>query len=134
MLSLIIIMLVGLLIAFFAGQNTQPVTLAMSEYRLAGIPLYIVVVGAMLLGFVISWLISLIDTVSNVFRLRGKDSAIRESERTVTRLKDRIHELEIENARLRGDRKEPRIIARERHEEDTGFLPTLFDRLRHSFR
>ncbi len=119
------------MVAFFAGQNTLPVSVFLANYHLAGVPLYIVIVGSMLIGFFISWLVSLVDSVFNIFALRGKESALQTSRREIAALKDRIRRLEIENARLKGENNEP--IKESRYDEEPKFQPSFFDRLRHSF-
>ena len=90
MLSFIIILLFGLAVSFFAGQNTLPVTIHLSNYQLTSVPLYVVIVVSMLVGFIISWLVSLVETLFNVFVIRGKDSAIKESQIKVDKLHDKI--------------------------------------------
>ena len=132
MLTLILLMLFGLAVAFFAGQNTSLVSIELANYRVAGIPLYVVIVGSLLLGFFISWIVSLIDGAFTLFAMRGKDSAIRNTKRRADSLENRVHELEIENARLRGEKHEPRWIAQDKEEKE--YHPSFFDRLKHSFR
>jgi len=131
MLSFIILLVLSLAIAFFAGQNTTPVTISFSDYQLPTIPLYTVIIGAMLIGFFVSWLVSLVDSVFTIFTLRGKDSRIQATERKIAKLNDQIHELEIENARLKGEHHEPIIKAQS---EDDAWRPSIFDRIRHAIR
>ena len=133
MLSLLLLMLFGLAIAFFAGQNTYPVTIELGNYRAAGIPLYVVIVGSLILGFFVSWIVSLIDAAFNLFALRGKDNAIRNTQRRANELEERVHDLEVENAQLRGERHEPQRTMRD-EEEDRDYRPSFFERLKHSFR
>ena len=123
-------MFFGLAVAFFAGQNSSPITLTLSHYHFTGIPLYIAIAGALLTGFIISWLFSLIDSVFNIFTLRGKDSKIRQSQHKVDKLEDRIHELELENSRLRTGKKQ----VKEDENYSPDYRPSLFDRLAHNDR
>lgn len=101
MSSLVIIVLFGLGFALLATQNT-----GVSAFNLLGytwtLPMYMIVFGALLIGFFISWIVSSIDTLGAWSSLRGKDSKIREGEQTVTQLQSRVRELEIENAKLQG--------------------------------
>jgi uncharacterized integral membrane protein len=131
MLTFIVILVLGLVIAFFAGQNTAPTTIFLLNSQLPTLPLYTVIIGSMLIGFVISWVVNLIDSVFRMFVLRGKENVIKEDRKQFARLDKRIHELEIENARLKGENKEPIII--ERPEEHT-YNPSFFDRLKHAVR
>ena len=127
------LMLFGLAVAFFAGQNTYPVTIELANYRAAGIPLYIVIVGSLILGFFISWIVSLIDGAFTMFAMRGKDNTIRDSKRLVGSLESRVHDLEVENARLRGEKHEQTQVYNE-EQDSNDYRPSFFERLKHSFR
>jgi len=128
MLSFILILVFGLLVAFFAGQNTAPVAINFPNYQLPAVPLYVIIVSSMLIGFIISWLVSLIDGLFTAFVLQGKDSAIRNSQKRASRLEEKIHDLEVENARLKGENKEPIVVE---HEEQRDIRPSFFGRFRH---
>lgn len=130
MLTFIVLLILSLAIAFFAGQNTTPVTIFLADSRLPSVPLYVVIVGAMLIGFVVSWFVSLIDSVFTIFNLRGKDHAIQAMNKKSMQLQDRVHELEVENARLKGEHTE---TVKEYH-DDRQLRPTFFDRIKHAVR
>lgn len=104
MFSLVIAVILGLIFAFFAGQNTGGVSLNLFSYQFLNVPLYLVVLGSLLLGVVISYLINLVEGVGSAMTLRGKDHTIHQTQAAVTKLQERIKELELDNARLRGDR------------------------------
>lgn len=97
--------LFGLFLAYFATQNTQGVSISLNEYSLINIPLYVLVIGSLLLGLVISSFFSLLNWVSSFLTLRGKDSQIKETSKVIEELKVQIHDLELENATLKGDEK-----------------------------
>lgn len=101
MLTLIVIVLFGLGFAFLATQNIE-----VTRFNLLGyvwmLPMYVIVLGALLVGFFISWIVSSISTIGTWFNLHSKDSEIRESRQTVEQLQDKIRELELENAKLLG--------------------------------
>ena len=100
MATLIITLLFGLLIALFAPQNSEPIVLTFLNYRLPEMPTYIVVVVALLVGLLFSWIISLINNVATGFTIRGKESKIKNSKKENTDLVKRVHQLELENAHL----------------------------------
>jgi len=129
MLTFIVLLISGLIIAFFAGQNTTPVTILLSRYQLPTLPLYMVIIGAMLIGFIISWVVSLIEGMFQVFVLRGKENIIKEDKKKFDGLNERIHELELENARLKREDTEP-VITEEAEPQEV--RPTPFNRLRHA--
>lgn len=101
MITLILVLISAITLALFATQNTQAVFIAFGNYRLSGIPLYLVVLAALLLGIIISWFISLFGSVSSFFTLHGINKEIDNSEKEVMSLTKRVHELELENERLK---------------------------------
>ncbi len=58
--------------------------------------------ATLLIGLAISWIISLSDTLSAAFKIRGKESTIKDGNKTIHDLTKRVNELEIENAKLKG--------------------------------
>jgi len=101
MLALVIAVMFGLAIGYFATQNTAPVTIRMAEYALEEIPLYLVVVGSLLVGLFVAWILYIAQALSARLTIYGKDQVVRKTRRTVTDLEQRVHELEVENERLR---------------------------------
>lgn len=102
MFALIVLIVFGIVIAYFATQNTQPVSIMLAGYPVSGIPLYLIVLGSLLLGFVVSWVISLVDVISSALKMHNKDSEIQNSSKKIADLKNRVHQLELENERLKG--------------------------------
>lgn len=103
MFSLIILFIFGFIAAVFAVQNTQVTSVQFGQYGMADVPLFAIVLAAALFGIFVSWLISLTGNISASMAMRGKDGQIRDAQAQNNILKDRIHELEVENARLRGE-------------------------------
>lgn len=101
MATLIVTVLVGLILAYFATQNTGNVTLNFLNYTLSSIPVYIVVSGALLVGLFLSWIISLVNSIGTGFAMRGKETKIKDYRKENAELIKRIHQLEIENTRLK---------------------------------
>jgi len=116
MFALILIVLVGLGIALFSQQNAQTVDLVVGNFFFAGIPVYLVVIFSLLFGLFVAWILSVMDLFSHSLLLRRKDSALHDAGRRLTELEDRVHTLEVENARLRGETKS--YTEHERVEED----------------
>lgn len=101
MAGLIIIVALGAIIAFFATQNTSPVSVVLLGYLIT-VPLYVVVIGSLLLGFIVSWVFSLFDSISSFLKIRGKETKIKKDQKEIDGLKKRVSDLELENANLRG--------------------------------
>src|SRR5690348_5985424 len=123
--------ILGLGIAFFALQNAISVPITLGSYHFASIPLYFVAIGALLLGLFVAWIINLFSSIGNTFLFHRQNNRIKENDRIIQDLRDKIHNLELENARLRGQ--DTRVIEAPRREEPIYAQPTFFQRLRHSF-
>jgi uncharacterized integral membrane protein len=102
MFALIILIISGAGFAYFATQNTQDVSINLFQYSISDIPLYVVVLATLLIGFLISWIISVFGSVSNSMKIFGKNSKIKESSKEIDNLIKRIHDLELENENLKG--------------------------------
>jgi cell shape-determining protein MreC len=101
MLVLLIAVVFGLAIGYFATQNVTPVTIQVAQYALQEVPLYLVVVGSLLIGLFIAWILYFAKSVSSTVTIYGKNHAVKRANQTATVLEERVHELEAENARLR---------------------------------
>ena len=104
MLSLIVLLIFGSLVAYFATQNPQTTTVTLANYPLSDVPLYVVVLFSLLLGIGVSWFLSLFGTISSFFTNKNKETKIRQGNREITQLTKRIHQLELENERLKSKR------------------------------
>lgn len=100
MLILLILIISGIGAALFATQNTQGVSITLAGYTFTDLPMYLIVLGTLLIGIVISWIISLAGSISSLLTIHGKESAIKETKKELTDLTKRIHELELENTKL----------------------------------
>lgn len=106
MIQIILAILLILLGAYFASQNTALVALTFATFTSASTPLYVVVIGSLLLGLVIGWVMQLILRFSSTRTIHGKDKELKDLKKTVTDLTKKIHTLELQNAELRGDAEE----------------------------
>lgn len=107
MFALIVLVVFGIGVAYFATQNTQSVSIALAGYPLTGTPLYLIVLISLLLGFVVSWIISLVDVISSALKIHGRDSTIKDASKQISELTKRVHQLELENERLKGESGHP---------------------------
>lgn len=107
MFALIVLFIIGIGVAFFATQNTQTIAINLSSYHFAGIPLYLIVLGSLLLGFVISWIISFVDVISQALKIHRKESTIKGANKLIADLTKRVHQLELENERLKAESGHP---------------------------
>ena len=105
MLSLIVTILFALAIAYFAIQNTLGVTLVIANNIFNNVPLFSIVIGSVLLGVLLSSVISGLNSLTSYMRLRGKDHVIQEDAKAIHMLQEKVHGLEVENAQLKNGEK-----------------------------
>jgi uncharacterized integral membrane protein len=97
---LIVTVIFGSIIAYFATQNTTLISVRFINYSLT-VPLYFIVIGSLFIGLVVSWIISMVDSVSSSLTIHGKESKLNEAKKETAELTKRIHELELENTKLK---------------------------------
>ena len=73
----------------------------MGIYSISDIPLFYVIVGSLITGLVLSYLIYIVNSIFTSFKLRGKDKEIRKRKDELLELTKRIHQLELENEKLK---------------------------------
>ncbi|OGK57063.1 hypothetical protein A3J15_01965 [Candidatus Roizmanbacteria bacterium RIFCSPLOWO2_02_FULL_38_10] len=99
--TLLLLALFGIIAAIFATQNSINVSIMLFGYSIKAIPLYLIVSGSILIGLLLSFIISFVNSISTSFRLHGKDVKIKETKKTVIDLTKRNRELELEIAKLK---------------------------------
>lgn len=134
MLSLFILFVFAFGVAYFATQNTSAASINLANFFVGSIPLYVIVIGSMLLGIFVSWLISVAGTISSSLTIHGKDAKLKEAYRTIESLKKDNNELLLENAHLKGEQNKPLTekVNNETTQENTT-NPSFLSRLKHSF-
>lgn len=103
MLILILLLIIGGVMAYLAQNNLMLVTLNLGTYVFSGIPLFYVIVGSLLTGLVLAYLIYLANSIFTAFIMRGKDNQIKQSSSEIVDLTKQIHQLELENERLKNN-------------------------------
>lgn len=131
MITLLLLTIIGLMMAFFSTQNVVGVPLTLANYTFTNIPLYMVVLGSLLFGIVISSFVGLVHTISSSLTIHGKDTALRSSQRTIEKLKEENQKLELDLARFKTRREEPIVV--DRRSDNSISHPNFLDRLRQSF-
>ncbi len=101
MLVLVVTVLFGLVIGYFATQNITPITIQFADYVVEAVPLYAVILGSVLVGLLMAYILYMARAVSSKLTIYGKDPAVNKARRTVADLEQRVDQLETENARIR---------------------------------
>ena len=66
----------------------------------SGIPLFYVIIVSLVIGLILSYLASLIQSISTSFILHGKNVEIKKNKDEVLEFTKRVHQLEIKNEKL----------------------------------
>lgn len=105
MLTIIFTVAIGLLFAYFSTLNTDKVIIRLASDSQFLMPLYLIVLGSLLAGLVIAWIITLLNSFTTFFILRKKENTIHELKKATGELIKRVYQLEIENAQKSGKNK-----------------------------
>lgn len=105
MLSLIVTIIFGLGITFFAFQNSILVPVNPLGTQTFNMPLYLVSVISLLAGILMAWIISMMDGLSHFIQIHGKDNVIQNDKKAINQLQEKVHNLEIENSKLLAENK-----------------------------
>ena len=100
MLEIIFSLIVGTLLVYISRYNFQPVSVNLGFTVFSGIPLFYIIVGSLLIGMVLSYLVSVITSISTSFVLHGKNVEVKKNKGEVLELTKRVHQLEIKNEKL----------------------------------
>jgi len=103
MLTLILFLIFGSGLAYLAFQNSAHVTLVFLNYTFPDVSLFFVILGSMLVGVLLAYIIQLVNSISTALTMHSKDRQIKDSAKDVTQLTKKTHELELENESLRKD-------------------------------
>jgi uncharacterized integral membrane protein len=103
-ITLITLVLFGIVVSYLSIQNTARVTLQVAGFAVEGMPLYLVILGSLLLGFLIAGVLSSINSLFSAFKIMGKNNTINNSQKEIENLKEQVHQLELANAELKSSR------------------------------
>lgn len=103
MITLILFLVVGSVMAYLAQNNLVQVTLHLGTYVFSGIPLFYIIIGSLLTGLGLAYFIQLFNSFFTALTMRGKDSKIKQDKSDIADLTKRVHQLELENERLKNN-------------------------------
>lgn len=88
---------------YLAQNNLMLITLHLGTYIFSGIPLFYVIIGSLLTGLGLAYLIYLVNSIFTGLAMHGKDNKIKQGKSDIVDLTKQIHQLEIENERLKNN-------------------------------
>ena len=103
MITIILILIIGSIFVYLAQNNLTPVTLHIGSTVITNIPLFYVIVGSLLTGLTIAYLIHLINSIFVSFSMHGKDAKIKHAKNQIDDLTKRLTQLEKENEKLKSN-------------------------------
>ncbi len=103
MITLILILLAGGLFVYLAQNNLAPVTFHLGTAVMTGIPLFYVIIGSLLTGLILSYIVHLVNSIFVAFSMHGKDAKIKKAKNEIAELTKRVHQLELENDKLKNN-------------------------------
>jgi len=89
--------------AYLSQNNFTPVTLHLGTYVFSDIPLFYIIIGSLLTGLGLAYLIFLFNSILTAFTMHGKDNKIKHVKSENVNLIKKIHQLELENERLKNN-------------------------------
>jgi uncharacterized metal-binding protein len=101
MLALIFTLLVGSGLVYISKFNFMPVSVNLGMYIFTNIPLFYVIVTSLVVGLALSYILYLIDSITASFNLKRKDKEIRKLKEETLDLTKRVHQLELENEKIK---------------------------------
>jgi len=132
MLALILAAILGAATVYFSMQNQTLVSVQLGNYFWANVPLYFVSLVSLLVGISIAWLVSTVGEIGSTLTLWGKESEVNALKNYVKQLQVKLRDYSIENAKLRGDKKETQTaLVQERIDDTKTRARGFFDRLRY---
>jgi len=106
MLVLILLLVVGSILVYISKYNFVPVSLNLGFATFSNIPLFYVIVGAMVIGLILSYVMYLFHSLSTSLVLHGKNKEIKVYKDEVLELTKRVHQLELENEKQKNGQEE----------------------------
>ena len=101
MLNIIFLLITGSVFAYLSKDNLTPVTMNLAQYTFSSIPLFYVIIGSLLVGLTLGYIIQIFGAIATAFLLRGNQRAIKSGQNEVLELTKRLHQLELENESLK---------------------------------
>lgn len=103
MFFLILFLIAGGVMVYLAQNNLEIVSLHLGTYEFTGIPLFYIIIGSLLVGLGIAYFFQFMHSIVNAISMHGKDNTIKQGNSDIVSLTKRIHQLELENERLKNN-------------------------------
>ena len=103
MLTLIATVILALVFALFATQNTGSVTIYFGSNSISNVPLYLVILLSIILTLLVSGFIYFLRSLSSSLTLNEKEEDIKKTKGELAEVTRQAHKLELENTKLKAE-------------------------------
>lgn len=110
MFALIFTVLFSVVVAYFATQNTGLLTIHFASYTWSGIPIYLVMLGSLLVGLLFAWIFHILTAISASLTIKGKNKAIKDVKNENLELTKKVHQLELKNTKLTANEEDETLM------------------------
>jgi len=107
MVTLIITVVLGILFALFATQNTGPVSLNFGGYIFPNIPLYLAILIPLLIGLITAMLFHIFKDLSQSLTINEQKDENKALKKELAETTKSLHKFEVENAKIKNENGEP---------------------------
>lgn len=101
MFNIIVLLIAGSALTYISKFNMQVVDVNLGIYLFRSIPLFYVIVGSLLVGLILSYVMQLLTNVLTYLEIRGKSQQIKSSQIKIMDLTKTVHKLELANEKLK---------------------------------
>ncbi len=95
------LLVVGSALTYISRYNLEPVNVNMGVYTVLNVPLFYVIVGSLLVGLVLSYIMQILSNIVTFFEMRGKSREIQTNKNEILSLTKTVHQLELDNEKLK---------------------------------
>lgn len=103
MLLVILLLIVGTVLVYLSQFNFEPVTVNVGFYIFSNVPLFFVICASIVAGMILVYVMHLSYVFSQTLAFRKKTKELNENKDEVLELTKRVHQLELENEKLKKD-------------------------------
>lgn len=103
MIRILILLVFALVFAYFASQNSVAVRVQLFSYSFKEIPLYVVIIASVSVGFLVGFLLNLVSKFFLYREISNKKKQLEEAREHTLELTKRVHQFELEKQELKAD-------------------------------
>lgn len=101
MLNIIFLLIAGSMLTYISSYNLGLVNVNLGFTTLSDIPLFYVIVGSILIGLVLSYILQIIRNIYTYLEIKSKTKEIKTGHDEIINLTKTVHQLELANEKLK---------------------------------